>query len=60
MPTAKTTNRIYLREDETTVLQGLLQEWSDKPDKKSRDAFVSGVVIPQIQALNAKDYGPEV
>ena len=59
MPANKKTERIYLREDETTVLQSLLQEWSDKPDKKTRDAFVSGTAIPRIQAVNGKDYGPE-
>jgi hypothetical protein len=60
MPATKKTDRIYLREEETTILQSLLQEWSDKPDKKSKDAFVSGTAVPKIQAMNNKDYGPEV
>lgn len=60
MSPSKNTDRIYLREDETTVLQSLLKEWSDKPDKKSRDAFVSGTVVPNIQSLNLKDYGPDI
>jgi hypothetical protein len=60
MSSTKKTDRIYLREEETTVLQSLLQEWSDKPDKKSRDAFVSGTAVPKIQSLNLKEYGPDV
>lgn len=57
MPANKKTDRIYLREEETTVLQSLLQEWSDKPDKKTRDAFVSATAVPKIQELNLKEYG---
>lgn len=60
MSASKKIDRIYFREDETTVLKSLLQEWSDKRDTKSRDAFVSGTAVPKIQALNVKDYGPEV
>jgi hypothetical protein len=60
MSATKKTDRIYLRDDETKVLQSLLQEWSDKSDKKSRDAFVSGTAVPKIQGLNVKDYGPDV
>ena len=59
MSASKKNDRIYLREEETKVLQSLLQEWSDKTDKKNRDAFVSGTALPKIQDQNAKEYGPE-
>jgi len=57
MPASKGNDRTYLREEERAVLQSLLQEWSSKPDKKTRDAFVSGVVVPKIQELNLQEYG---
>jgi hypothetical protein len=60
MSATKKTERIYLRNEETQVLQSLLQEWADKTDKKSKDAFVSGTAVPKIQGLNAKEYGPTV
>jgi hypothetical protein len=60
MSATKKTDRIYLRDDETKVLQSFLQEWSAKSDKKTRDAFVSGTAVPKIQGLNLKEYGPDV
>jgi len=54
------TERIYLREEERSFLQSVLQEWTNQPDKKARDAFVSGSVLPTIQQLNAQEYGPEI
>ena len=60
MAASKKTNRIYLRDEETGILQSHLQEWSDKPNKRLRDAFVSGTVVAEIQAVNGKDYGSEV
>lgn len=60
MSTGKSKDRIYLKQEETTLLQSLLQEWYDKPDKKARDAFVTATVLPQIQQLNPTDYGPTI
>ena len=60
MPAKKGNDRIYLREEERAVLQSMLQEWNGKPNKKTRDAFVSGVAVPKIQELNDKEYGPEI
>jgi hypothetical protein len=52
-------NRIYLSEEEKTILGGLLADWVARPDKKSRDAFISSEVVPLIQQLNMDEYGPE-
>ena len=60
MPAAKDNDRTYLREAERSALQAILEEWNNKPDKKSRDAFVSGIAVPQIQQLNEQEFGPEV
>lgn len=60
MSGSKKNDRIYLRDEETKVLQSLLQEWADLPNKNSKDAFVSGTAVPRIQELNGKEYGPEV
>ena len=60
MPATKKTDRIYLREEETEILQSLLQQWSEKSGKKTRDAFVSGTAVPQIQAVNLKEHGPDI
>ena len=60
MSTNKSKDRIYLRQDETDLLQSLLQEWYDKGDKTACDAFVTATILPQIQNLNQKDYGPDV
>ena len=53
-------DRNYLREDETALLQSLLQKWHEKPDKNTRDAFVTGTVLPQLQQLNLKEYGVDI
>ena len=53
-------NRTYLTVEEKTILESLLKEWSTKADKKERDAFVSAEVLPKIQQLNVKEFGPEV
>ena len=60
MPANKETERIYLREEERSFLQSLLQEWTGQPDKKARDAFVSGSVLPRIQEMNEKEFGPDI
>ena len=60
MSTSKTNNRIYLRQEETDILQSLLGEWYEKPDKTARDAFVMGTVLPQIQQLDLQEYGPDI
>jgi hypothetical protein len=60
MPATKKTDRIYLRQEETEILQSLLQQWSEKSGKKSKDAFVSGTAVPQIQAVNLKEHGPDI
>jgi hypothetical protein len=60
MPKAKTKERTYLTEEEKKVLFPLLEEWNSKPDKKSRDAFVSSEALPKIQKLDPSRYGPEI
>lgn len=56
----KTKQRTYLTEEEKRVLGPLVEEWSKKADKKSRDAFVSAEALPKIQALNLSRYGPDI
>lgn len=53
-------DRLYLQEHETTYLRSILQEWNEKSDKQTRDAFVTNSVLPQIQNLNVKECGPEL
>jgi hypothetical protein len=60
MPTSKQNDRTYLRQEERTILQTMLQEWTEQPDKKAKDAFVSGSVVPKIQELNANEYGQDI
>ena len=55
-----TKDRVYLNDDEKKILAGLLKEWNDKPDKKSRDAFISSEALPKIQQLNISKYGPDI
>ena len=52
--------RIYLTEEEKNILGGLLEEWNSKPDKKTRDTFISSQALPRIQDLNLPHYGPEI
>jgi hypothetical protein len=56
----KTKERVFLTEEEKKILQSHLQEWDSKPDKTSRDAYLSSVVLPLIQQLHPDKYGPEV
>lgn len=56
----KSTGRVYLRDEEKNVLAGSLQEWNSKPNKKERDAYISGTVLPMIQELNLSECGPNV
>jgi len=61
MPKTKgTKQKIYLSEEEKTVLRGLLEEWNSHKDKKSRDAFVSAEALPKIQDLNLAQFGPNI
>jgi hypothetical protein len=55
-----TRERVYLTDEEKKVLAGLLNEWNEKPDKKSRDAFVSSEALPKIQQLNISKYGSDI
>jgi len=56
----KTTVRVFLNDEEKKVLAGLLEEWNSKPDKKTRDAFISGEALPRIQQLNLSKFGPDI
>ena len=58
--TSKATSdgRVYLTDEEKEVLKANLDEWNEKPDKKSRDAFLASEILPNIQALNMEKYGP--
>lgn len=55
----KKSEKTYLTEEEVKVLEEKLAEWNDRPDKRSREAFVVGDVLPMIQQLNMEKYGPE-
>ena len=48
-----------MTEEETKLLQSVLEEWFSQPDKRSRDAFVSSEVLPKIQQLDPNKYGSE-
>jgi hypothetical protein len=52
--------RVYLDDEERKILAAFLDDWNHKPDKKTRDAFVSGEVLPKVQSLNPLKFGPEV
>jgi hypothetical protein len=56
----KTKGRVYLSEEEKKILASLLEEWNGKPDKKSRDSFISAEALPKIQQLNLSTFGPEI
>ena len=49
----------YLGEEEKSVLQQFVIEWSSQPDKRSWDAFVASRILPRIQSLNQEKFGPE-
>jgi hypothetical protein len=57
---ANKSDRTYLTEEEVQVLEQRLTEWNDKADKKSREAFVIGEILPLIQQLNMEKFGPEM
>jgi hypothetical protein len=59
-PKRKVPGRIYLKEDETRILETYLGEWNEKPDKRSRDAYVVSDVLPKVQALDLERFGPEL
>lgn len=54
------TGRVYLTDEEKTILAGILEEWNSKPNKKARDDFISAETLPKIQQLNASKFGPEI
>lgn len=56
----KVKERVFLSDEEKKILASLLDEWNGKPDKKTRDAFVSAEALPKIQELNLEKYGPNV
>jgi hypothetical protein len=58
---AKTkTDRVYLTEEEKKLLAGMLEEWNSKPNKKTRDDFISTEALPTIQQMNITTCGPEI
>jgi len=59
-PTKNIRPKCYLLPGEKDILQGMLAEWCSKPDKKTRDAFITAEVLPKLQALNLDKYGPAV
>jgi hypothetical protein len=56
----KATKRVYLSDEEKTVLASLLEEWNSKPDKKTRDGYITAEALPKIQQLNIAKFGPDV
>jgi signal recognition particle subunit SEC65 len=59
MPRTRT-KKVYLTDDEKKVLRGLLEEWNGKPDKNSRDSFVSAEALPKIQQLNLAKFSSDI
>ena len=51
--------KTYLTEEEIKVLEEHLTEWNEKPDKKSREAFVVSVILPLVQQVQLEKFGPE-
>jgi hypothetical protein len=56
----KRAEKVYLTDEEKKILGGLLEEWNGKPDKKSRDSFVSAEALPKVQQLNLSRFGPDI
>ena len=56
----KVKQRTYLTDEKRKVLDGLLDEWGRKADKRSRDAFISYEALPKIQQLNLSKYGLDI
>jgi len=52
--------RTYLTKAEKDVLQELLPTWTEKENKRSREAFINSTVIPRIQELNLPQFSQEV
>lgn len=52
--------RTYLTRAEKDVLQELLPAWSEKENKRGREAFINSTVIPRIQQLNLPQFSQEV
>ena len=52
--------KCYLLPEEKDILRQMLDEWYSKPDKKTRDTYVTAQVLPKLQALNMDKYGPDV
>lgn len=53
-------NRNYLKDSEREILKNHLSLWVEKQDKKARDAYVSAEVLPEIQALDPDQFGPQM
>jgi hypothetical protein len=53
-------NRNYLNDAERQVLKNHLSIWVEKQDKKARDAYVSGEVLPNIHALHPDQFSPQM
>ena len=56
----KSKDKTYLTNEELKLLDSHLVEWSSKPDKKSRDAYVTTEVFPSIQKMNMEKFGPDI
>lgn len=51
--------KTYLTEEEIKVLEEHLTEWNEKPDKKSREAFVVSSILPLVQQVQIEKFGAE-
>ena|ERR1700682_3503438 len=61
MPSSsKQTNRNFLKDSERDVLKSHLGAWVEKQEKKARDAYISAEVLPEVQALDPGQFGPEL
>ena len=52
-------DRVYLTEEEKTILKAHLSEWTTKSDKPQREAYLASEILPKIQALSGDRFGPE-
>ena len=52
--------RIYLTNAEKDILLEYMPTWSQKEDKRSREAYILSTVIPRIQELNQQQFGVEI
>jgi hypothetical protein len=53
-------NHNYLKDLEREILKNHLGLWVEKQDKKARDAYVLAEVLPEIQALDPDQFGPQM